>query len=88
MAHTKSQGSSSNGRDSAGQRLGVKVFGEQKVNAGQIIIRQCGTKFHPGKNVGMGKDSTLFAKRPGIVRFTRKSGERRVVNIVPVEAKA
>ena len=88
MAHTKSQGSSSNGRDSAGQRLGVKVYGDQKVNAGQIIIRQCGTKFHPGRNVGLGKDSTLFAKKAGVVKFVRKSGEKRVVSVQTIEAKA
>lgn len=88
MAHTKSQGSSSNGRDSAGQRLGVKVFGSERVNAGQIIIRQHGTKFHAGKNVGMGSDNTLYAKKAGTVQFTRRSGDRRVVNIVPSEAKA
>ena len=86
MAHTKSQGSSSNGRDSQSQRLGVKVYGEQKVNAGQIIIRQRGTEFHPGKNVGMGNDRTLFAKKAGIVKFIRKAGDRRIVNILPIEA--
>jgi large subunit ribosomal protein L27 len=88
MAHTKSQGSSTNGRDSAGQRLGVKIFGDQKVNAGQIILRQRGTKFHPGKYVGMGSDNTLFAKTAGTVKFIRKAGDRRVVNVLPAEAKA
>jgi large subunit ribosomal protein L27 len=83
MAHTKSQGSSSNGRDSAGQRLGVKIFGDQKINAGSIIIRQHGTKFHPGKNVGMGSDNTLFAKISGVVKFEKKAGNRRYVNVVP-----
>ena len=82
MAHTKSQGSSSNGRDSAGQRLGVKAFGSELINAGQIIVRQRGTKFHPGRNVGMGSDNTLYAKKAGTVRFERKSGDRRVVNII------
>jgi large subunit ribosomal protein L27 len=81
MAHTKSQGSSSNGRDSAGQRLGVKVFGDQAVKAGDIIIRQRGTKFFPGKNVGMGSDNTLFAKKAGIVKFIRKANDRRYVNV-------
>jgi large subunit ribosomal protein L27 len=83
MAHTKAQGSSSNGRDSAGQRRGVKIFGDQKITAGAIIIRQCGTKFHPGKNVGMGSDNTLFAKVAGTVKFERKAGNRRYVNVVP-----
>ncbi|MHB9154246.1 MAG: 50S ribosomal protein L27 [Endomicrobiales bacterium] len=83
MAHTKSQGSSTNGRDSAGQRLGVKIFGDQKINAGSIIIRQRGTKFHPGVNVGMGSDNTLFAKVAGVVKFQRKSGNRCYVNVVP-----
>ena len=69
MAHTKAQGSTSNGRDSQGQRLGVKRFGSQRVQAGEVLIRQNGTKFHPGFNVGRGKDDTLFAKVPGIVRF-------------------
>ncbi|MBN1621233.1 MAG: 50S ribosomal protein L27 [Endomicrobiales bacterium] len=89
MAHTKSQGSTTNGRDSAGQRLGVKAFGGETVNAGSIIIRQRGTKFHPGKNVGMGSDNTIFAKVPGIVKFEWKSGNRRYVSVYPVkEGKA
>ncbi len=70
MAHTKSQGSSRNGRDSASQRLGVKRFGGQLVKAGSILVRQRGTKFKPGMNVGMGRDNTLFAKINGIVRFS------------------
>jgi large subunit ribosomal protein L27 len=86
MAHTKSQGSSTNGRDSAGQRLGVKAFGDQLVNAGAIIIRQCGTKFHPGKNVGMGSDNTLFAKVAGVVKFEWKSGNRKYVSVYPPKA--
>ena len=69
MAHTKSQGSSTNGRDSAGQRLGVKRFGSQLVNAGEVLVRQRGTKFHPGRNVGIGSDDTLFAYVKGVVRF-------------------
>jgi large subunit ribosomal protein L27 len=84
MAHTKSQGSSTNGRDSAGQRRGVKVYGDQKIHAGSIIVRQCGTKFHPGKNVGMGSDNTLFAKISGIVKFHRKSGDRCFVSVAPL----
>jgi large subunit ribosomal protein L27 len=83
MAHTKAQGSSSNGRDSAGQRLGVKVFGDQKIPAGGIIVRQCGTRFHPGKNVGMGSDNTLFAKISGVVKFEWKTGDRRYVSVYP-----
>jgi large subunit ribosomal protein L27 len=81
MAHVKAQGSSTNGRDSHGQRLGVKIYGGQKANVGQIIIRQRGTKYHPGINVGMGKDNTIFAKANGIVKFARKAGNRCYVNI-------
>jgi len=69
MAHKKGQGSSQNGRDSNAQRRGVKVFGGQSLKAGAIIVRQCGTKFHPGKNVGMGNDYTLYALKSGTVRF-------------------
>jgi large subunit ribosomal protein L27 len=83
MAHTKAQGSSSNGRDSQGQRLGVKVYGDQKITAGAIIVRQRGTKYHPGRNVGMGTDNTLFAKITGVVKFVRKADDRNVVNVVP-----
>jgi len=83
MAHTKSQGSTTNGRDSAGQRLGVKVYGSEKINAGSIIIRQRGTKFHPGKNVGMGSDNTLFAKISGVVKFEVKAKDRKYVNVYP-----
>ena len=72
MAHTKSQGSSRNGRDSASQRLGVKRYGGQLVTAGSIIVRQRGTRFKPGLNVGMGKDDTLFAKINGVIRFRAK----------------
>ena len=72
MAHKKGQGSSRNGRDSNAQYRGVKCFGGQKVKAGSIIMRQCGTKFHPGLNVGMGKDYTIFAKAEGTVEFKGK----------------
>ncbi|MDR3049142.1 MAG: 50S ribosomal protein L27 [Elusimicrobiota bacterium] len=82
MAHTKAQGSSTNGRDSHGQRLGVKIYGDQKANAGAIIVRQRGTKYHPGLNVGIGKDDTLFAKVGGKVQFVRKADDRCFVNIV------
>ncbi len=86
MAHKKGLGSSRNGRDSNAQRLGVKRFGGQVVNAGEILVRQHGTHFHPGDGVGRGKDDTLFALRAGAVRFgTRR--DRRVVDVVePAEA--
>ncbi|MBK9434873.1 MAG: 50S ribosomal protein L27 [Micrococcales bacterium] len=81
MAHKKGASSTRNGRDSNAQRLGVKRFGGQQVNAGEIIVRQRGTHFHPGANVGIGKDDTLFAMAAGTVDFGTKRG-RRVVNIV------
>ena len=82
MAHKKAGGSSRNGRDSAGRRLGVKLFGGQECVAGNILVRQLGTKFHAGKNVGQGKDYTLFALVDGKVLFDR---EGRRVNVVPSE---
>jgi large subunit ribosomal protein L27 len=83
MAHKKAGGSSRNGRDSAGRRLGVKKFGGEAVIPGNIIIRQRGTKWHPGDNVGMGTDHTIFSKVEGVVEFrTRKSG-RAFVSVVP-----
>lgn len=82
MAHKKAGGSSRNGRDSEGRRLGVKKFGGEQVIVGNIIVRQRGTKFHPGKNVGMGKDHTLFALEDGSVSFSKLKG-RNIVNIVP-----
>jgi large subunit ribosomal protein L27 len=72
MAHKKAGGSTKNGRDSESKRLGVKVYGGQEINAGSIIVRQRGTKFHPGNNVGMGKDHTLFATSEGVVQFVTK----------------
>jgi large subunit ribosomal protein L27 len=81
MAHKKGQGSSRNGRDSNAQRLGVKRFGGEAVRSGHILVRQCGTRFHPGSNVGQGKDYTLFALVDGVVKFDR---EGRRVNVVPV----
>ena len=81
MAHKKAGGSSRNGRDSAGKRYGVKRFAGQKVRAGSIIIRQKGTKIHPGENVGMGKDYTLFAKVDGIVAFERFDKYRKKVSV-------
>ncbi len=84
MAHKKAGGSSRNGRDSPGQRLGVKRFGGEHVLAGNIIIRQRGTKWHPGDNVGMGRDFTLFAKTEGHIEFKTRRG-RIYVNVAPVE---
>ena len=81
MAHKKGQSSSRNGRDSNPKMLGVKVFGGQKINAGGIIVRQRGTKFHPGKNVGCGKDFTLYALKEGVVEFAK---HKRQVSVVPV----
>jgi large subunit ribosomal protein L27 len=81
MAHKKAAGSSKNGRDSAGQRRGVKIFGGQLVRAGNIIVRQVGTKFHPGNNVGLGKDFTLFAKIDGTVAFERQGRSRQKVSV-------
>jgi large subunit ribosomal protein L27 len=74
MAHKKGQGSSRNGRDSNGQRRGMKVFGGQQVTAGAILVRQVGTKIHPGRNVGVGRDYTLFAKCDGVVSYPRSRG--------------
>ena len=81
MAHKKAGGSSRNGRDSAAQRRGVKRFGGQQVRAGNILVRQVGTKFHPGQNVGMGRDYTLFSKIDGVVHFERKGKIRRKVSV-------
>ena len=87
MAHKKAGGSSRNGRDSAGRRLGVKKFGDQQVIPGNIIIRQRGTRWHAGANVGMGKDHTLFATSAGRVRFLTKQG-RAFVSVVPAQEAA
>ncbi len=81
MAHKKGMGSSRNGRESRSQRLGVKRFGGQFVRAGNILIRQRGTKFAPGRNVGIGSDDTLFAKIDGTVKFENRNGKRRLVSI-------
>ena len=86
MAHKKGQGSVKNGRDSNSKRRGVKKFGGEKVVAGNIIIRQCGTKWHPGRNVGCGKDFTLFALVDGQVKFEPHSRGRTKVSVYPVEA--
>ena len=86
MAHKKGVGSSRNGRDSHSQRLGVKVFGGQTLTSGSIIVRQRGTKFHPGVNVGMGKDHTIFATVDGKVRFQDKGQHGRFIHVDPIEA--
>ena len=83
MAHKKAGGSSRNGRDTAGRRLGVKHFGGETVIAGNIIIRQRGTKWHPGTNVGMGKDHTLFATVAGTVSFRASKGGKQLVSVMP-----
>ncbi len=88
MAHKKAGGSSRNGRDSDGRRLGVKKFGGEHVIGGNIIIRQRGTKWHPGSNVGMGVDHTLFALTEGTVLFKQSQGGRAFVSVVPAVAKA
>ena len=86
MAHKKAGGSSRNGRDSESKRLGVKRYGGQAVSAGEILVRQRGTKFHPGENVGIGKDHTLFAKLSGEVNFVKKGKSlKQFVNITPTE---
>ncbi len=83
MAHKKGVGSSRNGRDSNAQHLGVKRFSGQRVSAGSIIVRQRGTHFHPGENVGRGKDDTLFATADGVVKFETRKNNRKYVSIVP-----
>ena len=87
MAHKKAGGSSRNGRDSQAKRLGVKAFGGELIPAGSIIIRQRGTRVHPGTNVGMGKDHTLFALITGAVKFVTKANDRCYATVIPVEAK-
>ena len=85
FAHVKAQGSTKNGRDSAGRRVGAKVADGQKISAGSIIYRQRGTKIYPGTNVGMGKDHTLFSKVEGVVRFERLGRDKKKVSVYPVE---
>ena len=85
MAHKKGVGSSRNGRDSESKRLGVKMYGGQVVKAGNILVRQRGTKFHPGFNVGKGKDDTLFAITSGIVKFERKGKSKQQISVYPAE---
>ena len=86
MAHKKGVGSTRNGRDSESKRLGVKRYGGQIVKAGNILVRQRGTKFHPGFNVGKGSDDTLFAKIEGIVKFERKGKSKQQISVYPAEA--
>lgn len=88
MAHKKAGGSSRNGRDSEGRRLGVKIYGGEAVRAGNIIVRQRGTKFHPGHNVGLGKDHTIFALVDGHVGFSRGRNGRKKVNVIPANDAA
>ncbi|MCU0446365.1 MAG: 50S ribosomal protein L27 [Microscillaceae bacterium] len=88
MAHKKGAGSSRNGRESESKRLGVKVFGGQVAKAGNIIVRQRGTKHHPGKNVGLGKDHTLFALTEGVVQFKKGKYNRSFVSVEPITAEA
>lgn len=83
MAHKKAGGSSKNGRDSRGQRFGVKRFGGQRVRAGNILVRQVGTKIHPGENVGLGKDFTLFALIDGVLTYERKGKDRKKASVYP-----
>ena len=85
MAHKKGVGSSKNGRESASKRLGVKIFGGETCKAGNIIVRQRGTEFHPGENIGMGKDHTLFALVDGTVQFKVGKEDRRSVSVIPAE---
>lgn len=86
MAHKKGEGSVKNGRDSQSKRLGVKIFGGQPVISGNIIIRQRGTVYHPGKNVGVGKDFTLFALSNGVVEFRKGKKDRTFVSVTPVQS--
>ena len=86
MAHKKGVGSSKNGRESASKRLGVKIYGGQVCKAGNIIVRQRGTEFHPGTNMGMGKDHTLFALVDGTVNFKVGREDKRIVSVIPAEA--
>lgn len=88
MAHKKGVGSSRNGRESHSQRLGVKMYGGQLVKAGNILVRQRGTKFHPGFNVGKGSDDTLFAKISGVMKFERKGKDKQQISVYPVTESA
>ena len=84
MAHKKGQGSTRNGRDSPGQRRGIKKYAGEKVRAGNILVRQCGTRIHPGRNVGLGRDFTIYAKIDGITKYESYRGDKRRVSVDPV----
>ena len=88
MAHKKGEGSVKNGRDSQSKRLGVKIFGGQQAIAGNIIVRQRGTVYHPGKNVGVGRDFTIFATADGVVEFKKSKGDKTYISVNAVEASA
>ena len=88
MAHKKGQGSSRNGRDSPGQHRGIKIFGGEAVQPGNILVRQVGTKVHPGRGVGMGRDFTIFAVVEGHVKYQKRQGDRTYVHVVPLAAPA
>lgn len=88
MAHKKGEGSVKNGRDSQSKRLGVKIYGGQPAAAGNVLVRQRGTQYHPGKNVGVGKDFTLFALADGVVEFRKGRNDKTTVSVQPVEATA
>ncbi|MCL6524110.1 MAG: 50S ribosomal protein L27 [Thermoflavifilum sp.] len=88
MAHKKGEGSVKNGRDSQSKRLGVKVFGGQPVKSGNIIVRQRGTVYHPGKNVGLGRDFTIFALVDGVVEFKKGKNDRTIVSVIPMSTPA
>lgn len=88
MAHKKGEGSVKNGRDSQSKRLGVKIFGGQPALSGNIILRQRGTQYHPGKNVGTGKDFTLFATSDGVVEFRKSRNDKTIVSVVPADVTA
>ena len=88
MAHKKGEGSVKNGRDSQSKRLGVKIYGGQSAIAGNIILRQRGTTYHPGKNVGLGRDFTIFAMTDGVVEFRKTKGDKTFVSVAPIEAIA
>jgi large subunit ribosomal protein L27 len=85
MAHKKGQGSSNNGRESHSKRLGVKLFGGQTAIPGNILVRQRGTRFHPGTGVGIGKDHTIFAKEAGVVTFVTKKNNRKYISVLPID---
>ncbi len=88
MAHKKGEGSVKNGRDSQSKRLGIKIYGGQTAIAGNIIVRQRGTVYHPGKNVGVGKDFTIFALTDGVVEFRKRRGDKNYISVNAVEASA